>query len=122
MPPAQNSLWGDLIGALCTGFNLGDGLARLRIQLFVLNPVNVALLTAQLYAQLRSLSKASDRASACLPLVDACLRCAQTFDPLEFDPFVCLVVCPMLVNLSFLLLGWTKFTRAKRNDSSTYSH
>ena len=64
-PPAQNSLCRDLIGALCTGFNLGDGLARLRIQLFVLNPVNVALLAAQLYAQLRSLSKASQRASAC---------------------------------------------------------
>ena len=60
-PPAPSSLCRDLIGALCTGFNLGDGLARLRIQLFVLNPVNVALLTAQLYAQLRSLSKASER-------------------------------------------------------------
>ena len=67
LEPPPNSLCGDLIGALCTGFNLGDGLARLRIQLFVLNPVNVALLAAQLYAQLRSLSKASEPAPVCRP-------------------------------------------------------
>ena len=30
----------------------------------------------------------------------------QQFDPNTFDPWVCWTVLPMLVNCSFMLLGW----------------
>lgn len=50
--------------------------AWLRIQLFVLNPVNVALLAAQLYAQLRLHACLQSAAAGRWLMLLACLRCA----------------------------------------------
>ncbi len=47
----------DCTAAVFSGFGKQDGLLRLRILLFVLNPVNLIMLTVELYAQMTSLSE-----------------------------------------------------------------
>ena len=103
-PPPRSAACCDLANAFCA-LGANDGLARLRLMLLLLNPVNYTLLALQLYAQIRALAQVWRRPRLAQSIVHT-RTALQRFDPNTFDPWVSWTVLPMLVNCSFLLLGW----------------
>jgi hypothetical protein len=97
--------------------------------LLLLNPINYTLLALQLYAQIRALAQVWR-----WPWLAQSIHtrtALQQFDPNTFDPWMSWTVLPMLVNCSFLLLGWIYSGggcvsagggHAKSTDGGTHSH
>ena len=84
-PPMRSTACRNCANAFCA-LRANDGLARLRLMLLVLNPINYTLLALQLYAQIRALAQVWR-----WPWLAQSIHtrtALQQFDPNTFDPWI----------------------------------